>query len=190
VTLRASRLLLCSALLSPIVLVSGCGTSAQPIPVDIAQGLIAEIDAVEQGVRDGECRRMRSTLQRMEREVEALPPNTDEEVRRTLGTGIAHLGRLAQGECKQKRPPVRKPKKKPAPTIDTTPGPVQTPEPEPEVEPEPERQIEEPQVEEPVDEGPSQEEQSQEEEPQEEPDDGGGGGEVPDPCAENPGPTC
>jgi hypothetical protein len=190
VRLRRSRSLLCAALLSSIALGGACGGSADPIPVDIAQGLIAEIDAVEQGVRDGECRQMRSTLRRMEGEVEALPPETDEEVRRTLDTGIAHLGRLAQGECKQKRPAVRKPKKEPAPTIDTTPDRVQTPEPEPEVEPEPERQAEEPQVEEPVDEGPSREEQPQEEEPQEEPDDGGGGGGVPDPCAENPGPTC
>ncbi len=188
--LRRSRPLLCAGLLSSIALAGACGFSADPIPVDIAQGLIAEIDAVEQGVRDGECRRMRSTLRRMEGEVEALPPDTDEEVRTTLGTGIAHLGRLAQGECKQKRPPARKPKRKPAPTVDTTPDPVEAPEPEPEVEPEPERQVEEPEVEEPVDEEPSQEEQPQEEEPQEEPDDDGGGGEVPDPCAGNAGPTC
>ena len=179
-------------LLSAIVLVGACGGSARPIPVDVAQGLVAEINAVEQGVRAGECRRTRSTLRRMDREVKALPPDTDEQVRTTLGAGIGHLGRLARGECKQKRPPAKKRKPKPAP-IETTPEPVE-PEPEPEVQPEPrEPQVEEPVEEQPADEEePTQEEQPREEQPQEEePDDGGGGdGETPNPCADNPGPTC
>lgn len=191
---RPSRFLLGAALLSAIVLAGACGGSAQPIPVDIAQGLVAEIDAVEQGVRAGECRRTRSTLRRMDREVKSLPPDTDEQVRTTLGAGIAHLARLARGECKQKRPPAKKRKPKPAP-VETTPEPEADPEPEPEIEaePEPEPQVEEPVEEQPADEEePTQEEQPREERPEEEePDDGGGGdGETPNPCADNPGPTC
>jgi outer membrane biosynthesis protein TonB len=144
---------------------AGCGGASEPIPTASAEALIQGIDRVEASVREGECRRTRSTLRRLEKTARELPADVDPELRRTLVGGVENLAELVRTQCKQKRP---KPKPKPKPV---------EPEPEPtyeapvESEPEPE-----PSYEPPVREEPQQEPEPQRrEEPQDDSSDGDGG---------------
>ena len=133
---RSLALTVCAAAL----LAAGCGGADQQIPTGSARALVSDIDAVEQGVRAGECDRTGSRLQRLKRTAGELPEDVDAELRTTLEGGVVQLERLAKAECRQRKPePV---KEEPAPVapppVETTPAPEPEPEPAPEPAPEPE----------------------------------------------------
>jgi hypothetical protein len=133
---RSLALTLCAAAL----LAAGCGGADQQIPTGSARALVADIDAVEQGVRAGECDRTGSRLQRLKRTAGELPEDVDAELRTTLEGGVVQLERLAKAECRQRKPePVEEePEPVAPPPVETTPEPEPEPEPAPEPEPEPE----------------------------------------------------
>ena len=125
---------------SAALLAAGCGGADQQIPTGSARALVADIDAVEQGVRAGECDRTGSRLQRLKRTAAELPEDVDAELRTTLEGGVVQLERLAKAECRQRKPePVEEePEPVAPPPVETTPEPEPEPEPAPEPEPEPE----------------------------------------------------
>jgi len=125
---------------SAALLAAGCGGADQQIPTGSARALVADIDAVEQGVRAGECDRTGSRLQRLKRTAGELPEDVDAELRTTLEGGVVQLERLAKAECRQRKPePVEEePEPVAPPPVETTPEPEPEPEPEPAPEPEPE----------------------------------------------------
>ena len=133
---RSLALTLCAAAL----LAAGCGGADQQIPTGSARALVSDIDAVEQGVRAGECDRTGSRLQRLKRTAGELPEDVDAELRTTLEGGVVQLERLAKAECRQRKPePVEEePEPVAPPPVETTPEPEPEPEPAPEPEPEPE----------------------------------------------------
>ncbi len=132
---RSLVLTVCAAAL----LAAGCGGADQLIPTGSARALVGDIDAVEQGVRAGECDRTGSRLQRLKRTAGDLPEDVDAEVRTTLEGGVVQLERLAKAECRQRKPePVEEEPEPVAPPVEPEPEPEPEPAPEPAPEPEPE----------------------------------------------------
>ncbi len=171
------------------LLAAGCGGADQQIPSDSASALVRDIDAIEQGVRAGECERTGSWLQRLERTAGDLPEDVDPELRTTLEGGVDQLERLARAECRQREPEpvVEEPEPVAPPPVETTPEPEPEPAPEPEPQPEPEPEPEpkpEPEPEpEPKDEDPPREERPKKK--RDRPDDT-----VADPCPPGSADTC
>ena len=110
-------------LLALALLAAGCGGGGG-ISQENATALVSNLDSVERGARAGECERTRPALLGLERRVQALPSDVDDEVQSTLDTGVQNLGRLFRAQCRQKPKPVPEPIAEP--TIDTTPEPEVT----------------------------------------------------------------
>jgi hypothetical protein len=97
------------ALALPLALASiGCG-GAEKIPAATATAFTADLDAIEQRVRAGECTDARAALGTLQGRVRELPRDTDPNVRGTLSKGAEHLEELVGSECKQKPEPVDEP---------------------------------------------------------------------------------
>ena len=98
---------------------AGCGEDKPQIPSADARGLITVLETVRRQTEAHACTTVEVSIASLERRTEALPSNTDEDIRSTLNDGIANLRELVASECAQEKP---KPEKD---TTDTT-----TPEPE------------------------------------------------------------
>jgi hypothetical protein len=172
------------------LLASGCGGADEQLPKSSARALVRDIDAVEQGVRAGECDDTRSPLRRLKRTAGDLPADVDAELQTTLQGGVGRLERLARAECRQREPePVEpEPEQLETPPVYTEPEPAPEPEPEPELEqpvdPTPEEKTQEPPEEEPKEEKPAKDngpKQKNKEKPKDT---------VPDPCPPGSDDTC
>ena len=156
---------------------AGCG-GREEIPAATATAMTADLEAVDQRVRAGECDDARATVDRLEGRVRETPGDIDSAVRRTLTNGVKHLEKLVASECKQKPEPVEE-SVTPVPVVpQSTPPAMTQPEQQPSepVEPKPE----EPKEPEKPEKKPEQPEKP---EKPEKPD-------VKDICGENPSPRC
>jgi hypothetical protein len=165
------------AALTATLAAAGCG-GGEAIPADRSQALLAELGQVSPRVREGECERLeRGTLRRLERQVAALPADTDEQVRARLDEGLDRLSSLVARDCEEKPDP------EPTPTAPVVPAPVA---------PAPAPQQEAPEEEKP---------EEEKEKPEKDGDDGGGrdgggggrgrdGGGGGDPCPPGAPPEC
>lgn len=131
----------------------GCGgeEKGRPLPARAANAIVTDLDQLQQRVDDGECADVKKgNIPRIQKQIDRLPDDVDEDVRTTLEDGFDRLKQLVDEQCEQKQEP--KPVE-PAPEPDPTqPEPTQ---PEP-TEPEP--TLPEPKPEKPKEDKPKEEE--------------------------------
>lgn len=107
----------------------GQGTSGG-IPAADAAELKARIGEVEQAVAEGRCSGVPRKLRQVDTGIDALPPSTDEQLRRALREGADRLLSVAVEECNANRAEARTTEDPEATeTTDTTTTPPTTTEP-------------------------------------------------------------
>jgi cell division septation protein DedD len=94
---RTTATLLTAILLA--VPLAGCGKDKPKIPRSDARSLVALLGTVKRQTDARACRTVETTIESLERRTEALPSNTDEDIRSSLRDGIANLRELVADEC-------------------------------------------------------------------------------------------
>jgi hypothetical protein len=85
---------------------AGCGKEKPKIPRSDARSLVALLETVKRQTDAHACTTVERTIASLERRTEALPSNTDGDVRSSLRDGIANLRELVRSDCfpSQKKP--------------------------------------------------------------------------------------
>lgn len=117
------------------VALSGCGGGGgdEGIPPEVAEEMIASVETVEEAVRMQDCDLAQAETTALRRQVDALPEDTDPEIRDGLDEMVSRLDEQLDEECVEAGP-TGPTIEEAEPVVPTEPAPAPEPEPEPEEE--------------------------------------------------------
>jgi hypothetical protein len=78
---------------------AGCGKDKPKIPRSDARSLATLLETVKRQTDAHACRTVEQTIASLERRTEALPSDTDGDIRSSLRDGIANLRELVRSDC-------------------------------------------------------------------------------------------
>lgn len=127
------------------VVLSGCGGGGgdEGIPPEAAGEMIASVETVEEAVRMQDCDLAQAETTALRRQVDALPEDTDPEIRDGLDEMVSRLDEQLEEECVEVGP-TGPTIEEAEPVVPTEPAPAPEPEPAPEEEPAEEEEDSEP----------------------------------------------
>jgi hypothetical protein len=85
-------------------LLAGCGGDDPTIPADLGEQLQTRLDEVEGAVAEGNCEGAQESADLFVTQVDQLPAEVDEEVKRLLTAGGERLQELASEQCEEPTP--------------------------------------------------------------------------------------
>ncbi len=141
---RVRRLPAALVAAAAVAALAGCGEDkGRPIPANIASALVSELDQLDARVRAGDCTAVkRGNLKRIDKRLEQLPGDVDQEVRDQVEGAVDNLNDLVETDCRQKPEPEPEPQET-TPPAPTTPPETTPPETTPEEPPKEEKPKEE-----------------------------------------------
>jgi hypothetical protein len=85
-------------------LLAGCGGDDPTIPADRGEQLLTRLDEVEGAVAEGNCEGAQGSADLFVTQVDELPAEVDDEVKRLLMAGGERLQELATEQCEEPTP--------------------------------------------------------------------------------------
>ena len=90
--------------LAAAAMLAGCGGDDPTIPADSGDQLLTRLDEVEGAVADGNCEGAQDSADLFLAQVDQLPAEVDDEVKRLLRAGGERLQQLATEQCEEPPP--------------------------------------------------------------------------------------
>jgi uncharacterized membrane protein YgcG len=90
--------------LAAAALLAGCGGEDPTIPADRGEQLLTRLDEVEGAVAEGNCEGAQESADLFATQVDDLPDQVDDEVKRLLVAGGERLQELAVEQCEEPTP--------------------------------------------------------------------------------------
>jgi hypothetical protein len=90
--------------LAAAALIGGCGGDDPTIPADRGDQLLTRLDEVEGAVAEGNCEGAQESADLFVSQVDQLPAEVDDEVKRLLMAGGQRLQELAADQCEEPPP--------------------------------------------------------------------------------------
>jgi uncharacterized membrane protein YgcG len=90
--------------LAAAALLAGCGGDEGTIPPENSEDLLARLTEIEEAVPRGDCDGAQASADLFVQQVDQLPADVDDEVKRLLNAGGVRLQELAADQCEEPPP--------------------------------------------------------------------------------------